>query len=174
MIIRPYEKKDFKGIVEVIHAVQKIDCWPEIYPKGWSVGRIRQEFSPIKDYWSSCFLVAEDNKKIAGLIAGHGLWMFVRKEIPHLKRKFGRYTSEDGFYYYQRDLIIHPDAQRRRLGHRLVKEFMKRAEGCNKVFTRTPPQNRRGIEFFEKIGYRRIFRDNNPERVYFMTRVKEA
>jgi len=167
MTVREYRESDFPEIVRVIQATDETDCWPQIFPEGWSEERIREEFDPMKNYRGSCFLVSEVNGKLIGLIAGHDLASFVEVEIPHLKQRF----QDLGLFgaYYQRDLIIHPDWQRGLVGIKLFRALKKQAKqkGYDKLTTRTPPLNSRGIKFFLGVGYQELFRDNSPERVYF-------
>lgn len=169
MRIRAYEEKDFPGIVEVIRETQVIDCWPKVFPNGWDEKRVREEFSPLMGYKDSLFLVAEDND-VVGLIAAHSLIPFVQLEIPHLQKKFVNLPLS----YYQRDLILAPRVQRGFLGLRLFNEMRRFAvdKGYKTLVTRTPPLNLRGMAFFDRIGYREIFRDNSPERVYFQMELK--
>jgi len=94
---------------------------------------------------------------------------FIDNEIPHLRDKFdelGLYRSK---VFYQRDIIIHKAHQRGVLGLKLFRNMQRHAIRRNytKLVTRTPLLNFRGRKFFEKIGYKEIFEDNNPEGVYF-------
>ena len=167
MEIRAYEPEDFEGIAKVIASTQVINCWPKVFPNGWSRERIEEEFAPVinRDYANSVFLVAEQNGELVGLIAGHDLVHFIENEIPHLKEQLAQLLPS----YYQRDIIITPEAQRGTLGLRLFKALKERAKklGYSRLITRTPLQNKRGKRFFERLGYVEILQDNNPERIYF-------
>lgn len=170
MSIRPYEDTDFKGIVDVVQAIQITDCWPKVYPEGWDENRIKFEFEPIKDYHNPLFLVSEQGKRITGLIAGHSLGDFIIKEVKHLSDEFfNRQIKLKEIPFYQRDILVHPDFQNGFVGLRLFKameKFAKEKE-YNTLITRTPPENEKGIEFFKKIGYKEIFKDSTPSRIYF-------
>ena len=108
MVIRPYESKDFEGIVDVIKATQMIDCWSKVYPEGWNEERIKFEFDPIKNYHNPLFLVSEQEGKIAGLIAGHGLGDFITYETKHLSDEFNRQIKLGEIPFYQRDILLPP------------------------------------------------------------------
>jgi len=171
MIIREYKESDFPEIMRVIQATDKTDCWPKVFPYGWSEGRIREEFAPMKDYKDSCFFISEDNGRLTGLIAGHELLSFVENEVPHLRERFQEDINLD---YYQRDIIVHPNFQRGWVGLKLFRKMVEyaKAREYKRVVTRTPPLNSRGIKFFFGVGYRELFRDNNPERIYFWRDLK--
>jgi GNAT superfamily N-acetyltransferase len=173
MNLRPYNpKKDFEGVKEVIQSAQTKECWPYYYPNGWDDKRIWQEFDPVENYRHSIFLVSEENGKITGLIAGHDLNSFINNEVPHLRSRFNQ-GFRDAFY--QRDIIIHPDFQNRVVGFRLFRAMQKHAKkkGYIRLVTRTPPRNERGINFFERLGFFEIFRNRNPERIYFVMELGE-
>lgn len=169
MKIRPYSEKDFDGIVQLVQNLQKTDCWPIVYPEGWNEKRIKEEFEPMHHYRDSLFLVSESEEGITGLIAGHSLKFFISEEVPHLEDKFREFNSTCNTVFYQRDIMIHPAHQRGLTGFRLFKALMHHAVSSvySQIVTRTPPQNLRGINFFERLGYVPIFSDNNPERIYF-------
>jgi GNAT superfamily N-acetyltransferase len=168
-MIRQYSEKDFDGIVKLIQSIQDTDCWPLVYPNGWDIKKIKEEFEPMDNYQDSLFLVSESDGALTGLIAGHDLASFIRDEIPHLKNKFEEQDLVNPNVFYKRDIMIHPEYQRGFVGFRLVKELQNHASNRNytRLVTRTPPLNLRGINFFEKLGYVPIFTDNNPERIYF-------
>ena len=167
MIIRDYKEKDFKKVVQLIQNIQETDCWPEVYPMGWSEKKVKNEFAPIAKYQSPLFLIAEENNKLVGLIAGHEFMEFAQHELPHIENKFATYGI---FHYYQRDIIIHPNFQGRTTAPRLNKKLESHAKNCgyHKIITRTPPQNQKGIKFFNRLGYKESLRDTNPERIYFI------
>ena len=167
MKVRAYSQEDFPEIVRVIQATDKTGCWPLVFPEGWSEERIIEEFEPMKNYKDSCFLVSEVNGEITGLIAGHDLRSFAKAEVPHLTERFQQLGLLDS--YYQRDLIVHPNWQRRFGGVRLSRKLFEQAKqkGYDTLVTRTPPLNIRGIHFFRGIRYQELFEDNNPGRVYF-------
>ena len=169
MIIRPYSEDDFRGIVALVHSIQDTESWPIVYPGGWDKERIKQEFDPMKEYKDSLFLVSESQGIITGLIAGHDLEPFISNEMLHLTNKFKELGLTNSKFFYQRDIMIHKDFQRGFLGFRLFNELKKHAieKGYNKLVTRAPPLNKRGIDFFVRVGYTEIFKDDNPKRVYF-------
>ena len=121
------------------------------------------------------FLVSETDKQITGLIAGHDLNPFIETEIPHLRPRFNEFGLCGSRVFYQRDIIIYPANQRGFLGLRLFRDLRKHASetGYKKIVTRTPPLNSRGIRFFTKLGYIKLFEDSNPERVYFVMNIAE-
>ena len=169
MGIRQYSEKDFDGIVQLIQSIQKTDCWPIVYPSGWDEKRIKEEFEPMRNYHDPLFLVSESEEGITGLIAGHDLKSFIIDEVPHLDHKFREFNSICNAVFYQRDIMIHPAHQKGFSGLRLFQALRRHALsiGYDQVVTRTPPENLRGINFFEKLGYVPIFSDNNPKRIYF-------
>ena len=172
MIIRNYSDSDFSGVVKVIRAVQVLGCWPEVFPGGWNEERIKKEFAPLKRAGDSLFLVAEASEGVVGLIAGQNLRQFIDDDVPHLIWGFESRRLSDA--YYQRDIIVSPQFQRSGIGLRLFNAMKKFAleRGFESLVTRTPPQNVEGISFFKKMGYTELFRDNNPERVYFSRELK--
>jgi len=170
MLIRSYTENDFEGIVRVIHSCQTEECWPHYYPNGWDEDRIRAEFRPMKEYRNPVFLVSESDNKVTGLIAGHDSNSFVDNEIPHLKEKFAERGLYSDSVFYQREIIITRDHQKGTVGLRLFRAMKQLAteKGYLRLVTRTPPLNLRGRTFFAKLGYKEIFEDDKPERVYFV------
>ena len=177
MNIRPYKESDFDEIVRIIEAAQIIDCWPKVFPEGWSGERIRDEITPKNPKYpirNLVFNVAEINGGARGFIIGQDLASFIKNEAPQLSEEFSRrgLLSPEIFdsSFYQRDLIIHPDNQKGLTGLRLFQTLKKYAtsNGFAKLVTRTPPQNKRGMQFFKGLGYYDLFKDNNPKRKYFV------
>ena len=170
MTIRPYTKEDLKEIVRVINSILTEECWPHYYPNKWDEERVRSEFRPMNGYKDPMFLVSEADGQITGLIAGHDLDSFIETEIPHLRPRINEFGLCGSRAFYQRDIIIDPANQRGFLGLRLFLDLRKHASetGYKKLVTRTPPLNSRGIRFFTKLGYVKLFEDANPERVYFV------
>lgn len=172
-MIRKYDEKDFEGIIKIIQSNQNDECWLNYYPNGWEVNKIKEEFEPLNRYNNPIFLVSEINKELTGLIAGHDLEPFIENEIPHLKDLFDEFKLSGNSSFYQRDLIVHKNNQKGTSAIRLFNALREHAIKNNKanIVTRTPSLNLEGIDFFEKLGYKEIFRDKNPERIYFAKKV---
>lgn len=169
MIIRPYAEEDFEGIKEVIHSVQSSECWPHYYPKGWGSGRIKVELEPMQEYKDPAIFVSEVKGRITGFISGHDLESFIEDEIPHLKSEFAKHGFVRHDVFYQRNLIIHSEHQKGFAGWRLFVNLYEHAidKGYDGIVVRTPPLNKKGIEFFKRLDYRELFSDDDPDRIYF-------
>ena len=46
-------------------------------------------------------------------------------------------------------------------------EYVYTAPNCPRCDDLKEKLNKRGIEFFERVGYKEIFKDNNPKRIYY-------
>ncbi len=174
MNIRKYDPKDYPRIKKIIDSVNKIECWPFYHPDGWDAQRTAEEFLSLQEYKDSIFLVAEEDGEIVGLIAGHNLASFVRREVSHLEEAFVKQGLMNGAAYYERDILVDPKHHQKGIGKLLLEKLQAHAQerGYTKLVTRTPPLNDRGQKFFERMRFQEILRDDNPPRIYLCKSIR--
>jgi ribosomal protein S18 acetylase RimI-like enzyme len=107
---------------------------------GWetvkSVAKIRKQMKSKR----FIYFVAEKDKKIIGFIGG---------ELMRAPKTTEGYAS---------DLYVYPEYRKQSIGKKLMAEFAKwtKSRGCNWMSLLVYTRNKKGIKFYEKLGFENV------------------
>ncbi len=161
-MIRTYSHSDYGCVLKVYAAVEKVSPWIKLLPFGTSERYVHSEIEKVIASPKSCFLVSLQGESITGFVQAQQFKTFVEQEVPHLAHLLQQYG--DGTYV--RNILVRPEQWKENIGKQLLVE-VKRQGSAQFLVTRTHPDNSRGIKFFEKTGFREMFKDEFAARVYF-------
>lgn len=163
-MIREYRDDDFSQVFDVFKSLESSPPWPEYFPNGWQNETLENEVSTIRKYGGGRMYVSIKNNTVCGFVGMHVLTDFVTNEISHLQTKLSKVKDA----YYLRNIVVHKDFQGGSHALRLCRTFQQEAMRSNysHLVTRTPPKNNKGINFFQTVGFKQLFADDFPQRVY--------
>lgn len=169
--LRIYERGDFEEIRQLANARLCIEPWPRIFPDGWSQAEAQRQLGVLlsSEYADICALVAVRDRRLIGIVGGHGLGPFVRHEAPEIAEPLSRAGLELASSYYQRQLFTLPTSNSFYVGRKLFRALRQEAKerGYSCLVTRTPKENTAGQRFFQSLGYKLLFSTQLPARLYY-------